>query len=323
MRREETAGTAIGTVSAEPGMRFGMMKPLLLLLFVTDCHRLFPAPEVCPLTLPATLTTTTSSDALTADEFIARLTQILCGPAVQVCCGQANEAFNANGCTDQGFPDPATTLATFNAQAAQTCLDEANTITQSCAYAAVSREKFNPDCAAMWTGTVAAGGTCRTNWDCADGFCEGSGFCSPIVTVGAGGACNNIPTAAQPTSYICGFNSDCVSGTCRPLVSEGVLGPCHSEGHYCASGLYCDDNGVCQALGVPGQSCPHTFAGLVAANNCDGYCDNGICRAYVACGKACTPSDQCDGGEPCDPGTKICDGWAPYADEFSCSHTAP
>jgi hypothetical protein len=303
----------------------------LALFAIVACHH---APidstlvSYCEPAAAVALTPPNTNSALTASEFVTQLGNILCGADAQACCTSEGSGFSTNGCLRGAAPSlPSHPFATLNPNAAQATLDDAALMVKNCG---TNTNQFNADYAAAWTGTVVLGGNCTFYYDCepaASGnrvFCDN--ICIEFVPVADGADCSRLPTPAQPSAPVCGSSSLCGrEGFCLPYVALHEGEGCSGDDVYCDSGLFCNDNKVCQRLGAPGEACPTIFGGeLGKVPQCDGYCGaNDKCVAYAACGSACTASEQCSGGEACDPMTHKCDGWGSYGGEFTCTGTLP
>jgi hypothetical protein len=162
----------------------------------------------------------------------------------------------------------------------------------------------SPNCQAALKGTVANGGACYGDQDCAAGACTGltcPGTC--VAWLAAGAACGQAVAAQCGPGLDCQLNADFVTGTC--LATSGAGGACP-----CNDGLYCDTNRVCQNKKTTG-ACTGSECAL-------GYaCVAGSCRALVGLGSPCTPATGNSAGATecgfmgayCDPATSRCIEW--------------
>ena len=225
----------------------------------------------------------------------------------------------------QDYPDQATCLASVQTQphffdtmgadiasgkviydgvSARACVDGVNSLS-SCTRDALSA--LSPSAAAcnkVFTGTVAAGGTCFFSEECVGaGGCEKSDSCSgsyqccagtcqaPPTAVPAGGDCTTSPSVcAQGT--ICDIDPSSFKGICRAPLAAG--GPC-SASILCGSGLYCDlvTTQTCRPLVPRGGTCNPQLG----SQDCSGpqdFCDpnTSVCTPPVAVGSACGNSSQ-------------------------------
>ena len=147
----------------------------------------------------------------------------------------------------------------------------------------------DPDCEAMFQGTVALGGGCLGDDECEDPGASCAGASGTEL-----GTCKAPPGAGEPCQ-----NGLCGPGlTCR--LDEGMLkcvaptadGAACDLDIDCQSG-YCDfQAGICAAPAPVGGAC------AVNAGCASGYCDvgAGMCAAKKADGAACMTSVECASG---------------------------
>ncbi|MCA9514733.1 MAG: hypothetical protein KC635_07320 [Myxococcales bacterium] len=137
-----------------------------------------------------------------------------------------------------------------------------------------------PDCRAAFAGTVAPGGACRVDDECAGGFCDGNqgGDCD--------GVCKALPGIGEACpDYRCRVGSElaaCLDGLCVVVSrTTAQLGE------------------TCDVL-TDAATLPTCAAGLVC-----GYGDVGqnACVAPLPSGSPCTSSRLCPEGELCVDGT--------------------
>jgi hypothetical protein len=226
------------------------------------------------------------------------------------------------------FPDQATCLASrqvtphhddtlsqdvssgkvlYDGVKARACLDVLNGVS-SCHRTGAASYRLDPNCRTIFTGTVAVGGTCFFNEECADGgvceltdaSCASSAQCCPGTCVAvppptaAGGACPPFP--ATCASLICVLDPD-GTATCRTPVGVGAscrVSPCMNT-------LYCDPSTwTCKApVGTGGACNPALTSPPSVSEDCDGVNDR--CSAATS---VCTPLLPV--GSPCDPATNGC-----------------
>jgi hypothetical protein len=154
-------------------------------------------------------------------------------------------------------------------------------------------------CASVLTGTVASGGACYLDEDCATGVCNSTASTCP-------GTCQ---AYAQ-------LNQSCATATCAPGLScdalickaeSAVGGPCP-----CQTGLWCDSSGaspVCKAALALGASCSTASDQCNALTKCAGT--PATCQSFVGLGASCTagssPFDSlCGIGYLCSSVTNKC-----------------
>lgn len=234
------------------------------------------------------------------------------------CEGIADRA-TCNGAT---FVDEATVPAIqaaikdgtikYDADKAADCVDQLSG--QSCSF-----EGFHTTsaCEGVITGTVATGGACKLDAQCAN-----HGDCTPTGTT-------------------CDPETTCCPGTCMGGSTESALGgPCDDDMHTCATTAYCKpgatsgSNGTCTALvTAEAAACDD-----IAACSNPLYCNlnfqtgMGTCKKPAASGAACVRADllACvDGRDYCNPTSLTCvrqvavgaacmSGSAPCVDYASC-----
>ena len=153
-------------------------------------------------------------------------------------------------------------------------------------------------CQGVVTGTVATGGACYGDVDCAAGTCDTSSACP--------GACIAFLTAGQTCGSgkaDCGPGLDCDGSVCKQQSATGGTCPCQS-------GNYCDStSNTCLAKKTSGACASGDECSFATT------CVQGQCTAYVAVGSACTPGNSpsdpsaCGIGSFCDPASKQCIDW--------------
>jgi hypothetical protein len=183
--------------------------------------------------------------------------------------------------------DVSTGKVIYDGARAQACLN-AYYAPRSCNRKEVDAIAPNPDCHAIFTGTVAAGGVCFASAECAGGGCETQNSCT---------------------------QDQCCAGTCLAATPTVPLGGDCPAGTVCAAGTVCTvdlTNGgtTCQKPVGVGGSCVYGFLENICASPL--YCDStsGVCKAPVATGEPCNPSlgsDDCDiRTDRCDATTSVC-----------------
>jgi hypothetical protein len=116
-------------------------------------------------------------------------------------------------------------------------------------------------------GNAPLGAACGENAECAnDGLC--------------------LPRDTKPLP-----STVCVSAAERPKGDLALGQPCGMEGHYCVSGAYCDDTGICLAQ-TDSRSCQ---GGGDEACTATAYCDGGSmqCSPRTPDGAVCTEDAAC------------------------------
>lgn len=212
--------------------------------------------------------------------------------------------FDPASCQDLGVAAAAGRVRVDSANAAS-CLSTFQAAAAACMDVDVA---FNSSaCQAAITGTVATGGACFADVDCAAGTCDTSVACP--------GVCIAFLTAGQPCTTgkaVCGLGLACdgATGTCAQLSATGGPCPC-LPGNYCGvgtsdGGTSDAGTGTCVARKTSG---PCTIVDQCAFGT---ICAQATCTPYVGVGAACVPSPDitaCGLGSYCDPGTSKCVAW--------------
>lgn len=162
------------------------------------------------------------------------------------------------------------------------------------------------ECQSVFTGKVAAGGTCAQDLECADA----SSMCAGAMGGSTVGKCGPLPKENEACpDYRCAAGLACETGAtmnkCIKPKADGMTCGSNTE---CTS-EYCDFSTMkCSAPQAVGKACSSN-SGCI-----DGWCDtlNGnTCKAKKALGETCALpeeciSDACDAMDKC--GTPFCDG---------------
>jgi hypothetical protein len=188
----------------------------------------------------------------------------------------------------------------------------------------------SPECAAMFSGLVATGEACTSDFECADRARCRIAACDSQCCLGT---CDPPPTGEPPDDTraaigeACTTHADCVDEAYCETDRVCTRMP-DAEGQRCLFGcargdLYCDvDSLTCKRFGAPGEVCAHEgrsappcrlrprpgevcgdgAGACVAAAYCD---DEGVCQARGGPGDACARSDQCD--VVCDTAAGLCE----------------
>ena len=179
----------------------------------------------------------------------------------------------------------------------------------------------NP-CDDVFTGTVATGGACVIDLQCANfGSCVTMPSCDPETTC-CTGTCMGMATESpiggpcgNETSF-CGFDAFCKTpatggaGTCTALIAgEGTA--C-DEIDACVNPLYCNLNfqtgtGTCKKAAASNATCSRMD--LIPCADSRDYCDPTMlkCVRDAAVGAACPTGVQCVGFASCIAGTCVAD----------------
>jgi hypothetical protein len=207
------------------------------------------------------------------------------------------------------FPDEATCLASdqvkphyyetlgqditdgkvsYDGAKARSCIDMINGLA-SCDRTSVLEASLDTTCTTgIVTGTVAPGGSCFVNEECAGG------------------------STCQKTDASCDSFSQCCVGTCVSPLAVAAGGDCSVAGAACVSGTMCIVNGTthaetCVTTGAAGASCGASMP-CTYPFHCDAT--SGTCKAPAATGGACDPSVgsvTCDSPKDyCSTTTMVC-----------------
>jgi hypothetical protein len=175
---------------------------------------------------------------------------------------------------------------------------------------------MDPRCTtAVFRPTVALGGSCTGDYECADGWCTGAfdacGTCQPWRDLGdtCGTICEPGLLCVGSTHGGCPADYVCLDGRCaEPRPPGGVNEPCSEAWPWCQPELLCDSTSTCRRLGLVGERCAQSWECEWGLD-----CEGGACAEVLplpppSCGGTCVPGTECDGsrcvawptvGEPC------------------------
>ncbi len=163
--------------------------------------------------------------------------------------------------------------------AARQCLDR---LAASCSVDDLDTAQL---CPSALTGTIAAGGGCWRNIECAAGtFCDHSGGADPLTCPGTcraqlapGATCTSARQCLVPANHVAVCDA-----TCR----DGTVGATAVEGAQCGS--------------VPNGTNAVTLIACGAGLYCANVTNNvGTCRRNLTAGAPCTRADACPSGLAC------------------------
>lgn len=171
----------------------------------------------------------------------------------------------------------------YDGQAAKRCLELLSM--QGCSFAGFHVD--NP-CDDVFRGTVAPGGACFIDGQCANR-----------------GSCNQ-------NDGNCDIDVACCIGTCAGALTESpITGPCGDNLHYCARDAYCRGTTCTALVATEGAACD----ALVACADpmaCTGA-TSGVCKTPAATGATCVRTDV----RPCADSRDFCD-----ATSLTCTRSA-
>lgn len=220
--------------------------------------------------------------------------------------------------------------ATYDAAKAGDCIDSIRDT--GCSVLAVFDALNSSSCEQVFTGTVAVGGTCITNVDCAaNGRCEHTGGnCDPDVSC-CMGTCTAGPAINQPVGTTCTSSNNCADGLyCKSATGGGTRSctaritlenaQCDRQDS-CASPLVCTGaegaNPTCRRLPAEGGTCDPALE--IACNFIFDRCDPTTlkCVRQPSAGQPC--QEVCIGDSSCKAGTCV----ANVGENAPCGGTNP
>jgi hypothetical protein len=150
-------------------------------------------------------------------------------------------------------------------------------------------------------GTIANGGSCNNDWQCASGSCwdlyvDSCGTCAEVTSVGQPCQVDADFGAVCPHDLLCALTpTSPITPVCSPPVPMG--GAC-VQTEVCPLNAYCDPiTNVCTQLPALGQACNGA-----ASYECDPT------QAASACEGTCVPASAVHDGQPCNGGDLRCAG---------------
>jgi hypothetical protein len=150
-------------------------------------------------------------------------------------------------------------------------------------------------------GTIANGGACNNDWQCASGSCwdpliDSCGTCAEVTSVGQPCQVDADFGAVCPPGLLCALT---LTSPTTPVCSPPVrIGDACAQTEVCPSNAYCDPTtNVCTQLPALGQACD----GAVSYD-CDPT------QAASVCDGTCVPVSAVQEGQPCNGNTLRCDG---------------
>lgn len=206
----------------------------------------------------------------------------------------------------------------FHSDAAGACVDFI--AGQSCEFPGLHSDTDNP-CNDMFEGTVAAGGACDIDIECAgatsicnptDPNCDPDTACCPgtcmdggaeLPDVAIGGTCSDTTGPCVNTAYC--KTGGAASGVCTALITSA--GASCDELDACSGTMICnilDAAPTCEQPAASGASCD--LMALFPCIDSRDFCDPaGTCSPLLAPGSACPNGDECIGFATCVNGTCV------------------
>jgi hypothetical protein len=246
------------------------------------------------------------------DQLASRAASALCDN-IGDCCAKNGWTHDASACkqgyealVEEFFITPAVKGgATYDAQAAGTCVSSLSDVAKSCGASDVSAA-----CDRIFIGTKPNGAQCEHSIECAappggDAYCDVDDFlpgtCVQEPRGKAGDGCSGTCTdngsfiscsggGTDTGSALCWTNDDlfCSDGTCQPLIAIGDA--CQWSG--CVDDAYCTSAGVCAAKLPAGGDCGSDWSACADGLYCDAA---GVCAAKKPDGAACSDWEECVG----------------------------
>jgi hypothetical protein len=265
----------------------------------------------------------TTSDPVDETTFADQFCTLL-----EPCCADAGLSTNGQSC--RVWIALAASQGSYNASAAGACLAAGRAASGQPGFCTNAVDP--PSCSQVFrkTGTVAAGGACAKDSECApsadgnkvqcfvqtqfvDGGTSQTGACEVQIQTGAAGTSPCVGTfsggmgvtvtqydwSGEPppaTAYLCDANSGVhCDGKTHACTAAAPVGASCSTTTDCVSSAYCNFGGG------PAQCVPRVALGAACTGSAscvaDAYCDTtGHCASQLASGAACGTNKQCQSG---------------------------
>ena len=221
-----------------------------------------------------------ASGVVSAEDFVTRWVEATCGET-GTCCMNANFPFNRDACVasmtreGQAILRDTSAVRTYDPAGAARCIDGVRVIFARCTYTSTLKDEVQEVCKDIYAGTVALGGACQSEKDCATSE-KGPVTCT--VDLIASFFLSMPICVVDPLGFVG-----------EPCFGPGPNDPSVAFPHHeCADGLYCDMTNHCQARLAPGAPCG-MFEQCVATQSCR----NGTCSPLADLGAPCIDDLQC------------------------------
>jgi hypothetical protein len=236
--------------------------------------------------------------SVSADDFVTAFVRATCD-AIAACCASASFPFDRAACETsetreaQHILTDTNSLRVYDPAGAARCIDNARAVLSLCVTSNAIVDRMKHSCDEVYAGTVAVGGACQSEKDCAQGTqgpveCEIDALLAPMPT---------------PMPICVVDNPGMVGEACLGSIMRDPT--VHFPHLTCADGLYCDMTGHCQTSVAQGGACAHDEC--VKTAWCDG--STSTCAAQFPLGTACVSDLQCTSGacegQLCSNGTPI------------------
>jgi hypothetical protein len=211
----------------------------------------------------------------------------------------------------------------YDASAAGRCADLFNMIS-SCNRSEIEPilQQAQAACNDVFKGTVAAGGACFFNEECASASCQKTGCagaccagaCTAVVApIPVGGDCSVVqPNQSCASGSACHVDAQTGNATC--VVLPTAVGAACTDTPGCDPSLYCDADattgvGTCKRGAATGATC-NPALGSLSCDDARDTCDitTSLCTAPTPVGGACDPTNlsNCVGYASCSSATSTC-----------------
>src|SRR6185369_2481730 len=204
-------------------------------------------------------TSSAGTNGISREDFPARMSAVYCD-ALSKCCPMIDSPFDAVRCAQNALfmmqnayrTNPSTVA--YSPAAAEGCLAAASQMLSACIRQAAASAAVDKACAAVFVGLLPTGGTCQFAQDCAP-VSGAQVDCLRTAATDDHGSCvivSERPAAPHAKLGEACLNT-CMFDNCDAVAvsaASTVTADCYSQ-----DGLYCDHQGVCQALVDDGATC--------------------------------------------------------------------
>jgi hypothetical protein len=239
-----------------------------------------------------------------AEDFSASFTNAFCkiGP----CCQREGYPFTPLTCettmkayldsvVNEELADP---KVVFDAAAAGTCIEAYRKAVTGCTDLSLEDATVT-ECQGVFRGTVAEGGACTEDTECAAAAGAIYVYCNyGVCTRGDSDVTSMRSKVGEPCSETCEADGDslgCGSGGGTTSGPPAGAGACFKN-----DGLYCTTDYVCAPIPKLGEACRDGYVCEAAA-----YCDGATCLSRTATGP-CPNVSACLSTSYCDYATRVC-----------------
>ena len=246
----------------------------------------------------------TAQSSVPIDDFISRVSKIICDNLAQ-CCPAAQLPFDSASCTvnaQRSLHNQYSALdfsrVRFESSVVERCLSGYASWLSSCVQSDSSAEALLA-CNGLIVGTVPLGGACRDAGECAPPA-NGAAKCqAPTDSTSSEGTCASYGGAFGAASH--GKQGDACDGSCAATRCDTVPSSSPSTIAVCfdSDGLFCADKRTCQPLLADGAAC--TVFGCGTQSYCNAV---RVCAPKQPNGASCSLDSDCASSycpHPADP----------------------